>query len=306
MQFGRVQDPSGVDFELPPLTPRSAQLLARAQPQACEWLRLGAPVWGNRDWVGTLYPPGSSAQDRLRLYAEKLRAIELNSMFYALPSDATLERWAAATPRHFRFCPKVPRAISHELHALPAAELRLRVRTFVSRVRRLGERLGPTLLQLPEALGPQQLAPLTAALSEFPEGFALALELRHAAWFTDGGRRETLLRLLEQRQIATVITDVAGRRDVCHAALTTPLAFVRFVGEGGHPSDQPRTEAWLARLAEWRALGLESAYFFVHQPDDILAPQLLAFAAQHARARGLEVPSVQLESRPSAQLGLFG
>jgi hypothetical protein len=111
--------------------------------------------------------------------------------------------------------------------------------------------------------------------------------------------------VLEAHGMATVITDVAGRRDVCHATLSTPLAFVRFVGEGGHSSDGARSAAWLGRLAEWRAAGLQSAYFFVHQPDDILAPQLLAAVAEQARARGICVPAVPLETVERAQLDLF-
>jgi uncharacterized protein YecE (DUF72 family) len=299
MQFGRVADLSAVRFELPPLDPRTLQRLAAggARAESSAWLRLGAPAWAHSAWVGTLYPPGATARDWLRLYAEKLSAIELNSTFYALPSHPSLERWVAATPEHFRFCPKVPRAISHELDA---AELPARVQAFAECVARLGTRLGPALLQLPESVAPARLQRVAALLAAFPPGFALALELRHPGWFTAAGLREELLRLLEAHGMATVITDVAGRRDVCHATLSTPLAFVRFAGEGGHPSDGARSAAWLGRLAEWRAAGLQSAYFFVHQPDDILAPQLLAAVAEQARAQGIALPGRARDDRARA------
>jgi uncharacterized protein YecE (DUF72 family) len=304
MQFGRVTDLSRVCFELPALGPRSLQRLADWGGRAAsrEWLRLGAPAWGHRDWIGTLYPAGSGPRDWLQLYAQKLGAIELNSTFYALPSHASLERWVAATPTHFRFCPKVPRAISHELES---SELPARVAAFVSCVSRLGVRLGPALFQLPESVAPAHLPLVAAALGAFPADFSLALEVRHPAWFEAAGLREPLLRLLETRGVATVITDVAGRRDVCHGSLSSALAFVRFVGEGGHESDAPRSATWLTRLSEWRAAGLEAAYFFVHQPDDIAAPQLLALASEQARARGIEVPLVQLETADRTQLDLF-
>jgi hypothetical protein len=103
-----------------------------------------------------------------------------------------------------------------------------------------------------------------------------------------------------------VITDVSGRRDVSHASLATPTAFVRFVGEGGHETDEPRVAQWMERLQSWQALGLQAAYFFVHQPDDIAAPQLLSIAARHAQALGIDVPSVPLERAAPSQLGLFG
>jgi uncharacterized protein YecE (DUF72 family) len=304
MQFGRVTDLSRVRFELPPLESRSLARLAECGGRTAhaEWLRLGAPAWGHRDWIGTLYPPGSRPRDWLQLYAQKLGAIELNSTFYALPSHASLERWVSATPAHFRFCPKVPRAISHELES---SELPARVAAFVACVSRLGVRLGTALLQLPESVAPAQLPLVAAALGAFPADFSLALEVRHPDWFEAAGLREGLLRLLERRGVATVITDVAGRRDVCHASLSTALGFVRFVGEGGHASDAPRCATWLARLAEWRAAGLDAAYFFVHQPDDIAAPQLLAVVSEQARARGIEVPAVPLEAVERAQLDLF-
>jgi uncharacterized protein YecE (DUF72 family) len=306
VQFGRLTDLTDVDFSLPPLPARSRQLLTRAAQSGAEsqaeWLRLGAPAFRHRDWLGTLYPAKSNADDWLGIYASKLSALELNSTFYGLPSDATIDRWIAQTPEGFRFCPKVPRAISHELSD---SELAGRVAAFTERVRRLGRRLGPGLLQLPERVTPEQLPQLEAALATFPEDFALAVEVRHPAWFRGGSVLDALLDALERRGLGLVITDVSGRRDASHASITCPYAFVRFVGEGGHATDTTRARAWIARLAEWHASGLASAFFFVHQPDDILAPQLLATASEHARSAGIRVPAVVLERGPSEQLDLF-
>jgi hypothetical protein len=62
----------------------------------------------------------------------------------------------------------------------------------------------------------------------------------------------------------------------------------------------------MERLHSWHALGLHAAYFFVHQPDDIAAPQLLSIAAQRAQALGIDVLSVPLERAAPNQLDLFG
>jgi uncharacterized protein YecE (DUF72 family) len=305
MEFGRISDLSQVDYALPALTARSRALLASAPaPNAAdEWLRLGAPAFRHREWLGTLYPASSNAYDWLSLYASKLSAIELNSTFYGLPSEATLDRWIAQTPERFRICPKVPRTISHEL---TSPELQSRVTAFATRMLRLGSRLGPGLLQLPEHVGPDSLPQLRAALSNFPEDFALAVEVRHPTWFeTAGAVRDDLIAELEPRAMALVITDVSGRRDVSHSSITSPFVFVRFVGEGGDPTDESRVASWIARLAEWRASGLAAAFFFVHQPDDLAAPQLLAIASNHANSAGICVPNVALERAPIAQLDLF-
>jgi uncharacterized protein YecE (DUF72 family) len=303
MQFGRSSDLTQIDFSLPALRARSAAMLVRAAASPTQpWLRLGAPAFRHRDWLGGLYPPGVDAAQWLRIYASKLEALELNSTFYGLPSEATILRWLGETPADFRFCPKLPRAISHELGG---SELHARVAAFTTRMELLGQRLGPALCQLPESAGPEVLPQLQAALDTFPEDFALALEVRHAAWFERGALREDLLEWLEARGIGSVITDVSGRRDASHASLTTPTAFVRFVGEGGHESDEPRVAQWMERLQSWHALGLHAAYFFVHQPDDIAAPQLLSIAAQRAQALGIDVPSVTLERSAPSQLDLF-
>ena len=304
MQFGRCSDLTQVDFSLPALRARSASLLVRAGEPASEpWLRLGAPAFRHRDWLGGLYPPGSDEAKWLGIYASKLDALELNSTFYGLPSESTLARWVAETPPEFRICPKLPRVISHELGS---SELQARVASFVTRMELLGERLGPALCQLPESAGPDTLPQLRAALDCFPDDFSLALEVRHAGWFERGALREDLVDWLEARGIASVITDVSGRRDASHASLTSTIAFVRFVGEGGHETDEPRVSQWLERLQSWQGLGLRAAYFFVHQPDDIAAPALLSIAAQRAQELGIEVPSVPLERPAPNQLDLFG
>lgn len=321
MDFGRLPSLEGVSFALPPLDERSRPILAEASRKLAqaksaqaarseagqgaraapvEWLRAGAPAWGRKDWLGRLYPRGASDRDFLRLYAGKLGAIELNATYYRVPSEEVLDAWAADVPESFRFCPKLHQGITHRRALADAIPEALR---FVERLGRLGRRLGPAFLQLPPWAGADMAPALDALLAALPETFRVAVELRHPSWFSRGALVDSAFRLLERRRAAAVITDVAGRRDVCHASLTAPFVLIRFAGNGLHPTDAPRAEAWLDRLIEWRALGLRSAYFFAHQPDDALAPETLAHFTARARARGLALPAATLEA---AQLGLFG
>jgi len=310
MDFGRRADTDGVSFVLPRTPARSDRVLALGRPGMEPWLRIGAPAWSRRDWVGKLYPPGATQRDFLRLYARAAGAIELNASFYGLPNEATVTSWVEETPRTFRFCPKVPREISHARGlagpspALPLAspaqgrsrDAGAELAAFVARFRLLGERLGPALLQLPPWFGPDRRGALAAFLAGWPDDLPLAVELRHEGWFDRGTLLPAALDLLEAKSAAAVITCVTGRRDVCHASLTAPFTMVRFVGNALHPTDESRSGAWLDRLLEWRARGLESAYFFVHQPDDVLAPELMASFAARARERGVEVPRIALGS----------
>jgi uncharacterized protein YecE (DUF72 family) len=225
---------------------------------------------------------GAAADGPRRTAAGEPRPLDLGRLLAAIPDEPTIDAWIEATPPSFRFCPKVPKAISHALGAAHAGET---TRIFVNHMRRLGERLGPALLQLPETFTPAGLRLLDEQLARFPDGFAVAVEVRHAARFAGGALRDELAALLERRGAAAVITDVAGRRDACHGSLTAPLAFIRWVGEEGHATDRPRIEGWIDRLADWRTRGLKAAYFIVHQPDDLVAPEGMALAAGHARAR---------------------
>ena len=52
---------------------------------------------------------------------------------------------------------------------------------------------------------------------------------------------------------------------------------LRFVGNGLHPSDYTRVDAWVKRIAEWVNLGLTTVYFFTHEPDNLLSPELAEY-----------------------------
>ncbi|MEL7222313.1 MAG: DUF72 domain-containing protein, partial [Bacteroidota bacterium] len=60
---------------------------------------------------------------------------------------------------------------------------------------------------------------------------------------------------------------------------------IRFVGNGLHPSDHTRIDEWCVRLNEWRKAGLEKVFFFPHEPDNILAPDLTQYFVAQMSAR---------------------
>jgi hypothetical protein len=43
---------------------------------------IGCAVWGYKDWVGDLFPPGSKSSDFLSLYSRRLTTVEGNTSFY--------------------------------------------------------------------------------------------------------------------------------------------------------------------------------------------------------------------------------
>lgn len=137
-------------------------------------LYVGTSGFSYPSWRGGFYPSAARSDELLRLYAERLGAVEVNSTFYRLPADEQLRRWAAETPPGFRFAVKLHRAIAHggRLERLGA---------FCERVRALGERLGPILVQ-PDPDRPCDEGFLELLLGSLDPELRVALDLRHPSW----------------------------------------------------------------------------------------------------------------------------
>src|ERR687890_409352 len=85
---------------------------------------IGTSSWADPGFVEEWYPPDLPARDRLRWYAERFEAVEVNSTFYAVPSPRTVARWAQETADDFTFDGKLHRLLSRhsaDLKSLPPA-----------------------------------------------------------------------------------------------------------------------------------------------------------------------------------------
>src|SRR5437660_10444766 len=77
---------------------------------------------------------------------------------------------------------------------------------FVKRMRGLVTRLGPMFLQLPPAFAPAHLPQLQAFLAFWPTDVRLAVEVRHADFYTEP-HASTLNALLSQYHTTRVMMD---------------------------------------------------------------------------------------------------
>jgi uncharacterized protein YecE (DUF72 family) len=277
MDFGKLPSVDHVDFTLPPDPPQNAAVLgalpARTAPPL---VYIGATGYNMKAWVGRWYPAGAKDAAFLGHYGRQFNTIEHNTTHYRIPDYATVARWREEVPEDFRYCPKIPQTISH------ARDLGLSGRQtglFCDAIRGLGRQLGCCFMQLPPHFSTQNLPVLRRFLEAFPGDIPLAVEVRHESFFKPTIAAEDFFQLLQSHGVSTVITDVAGRRDVCHLRLSTGRALIRFVGNALHPSDYTRIQDWAGRLAGWFDGGLREVYFFSHEPDNLLAPDLAAFAA---------------------------
>lgn len=304
MKFGKLPDISMVDFTLPgdhPVTKTTLQQHANRQK---DWrFYIGATGWSMKEWVGSVYPADAKQKDFLRHYAKQFNTIELNTTHYRIPTLSTIEKWYTESTPDFKFCPKIPQTISHSRDlGLNSGQIDL----FCDAVAELREKLGCCFMQLPPYFGFDRLAALETFLQQFPTKIPLAIEVRHESWYNEPAHTQQLLEVLAKYEISTVITDVAGRRDVLHMGLSTPVAMVRFVGNGLHPTDYSRLDAWVNRMADWFAQGLSEVYFFTHEPDNVHAPEIASYLnIEVQKNEKMKVRGPKLNENTGQQISLF-
>jgi uncharacterized protein YecE (DUF72 family) len=124
--------------------------------------------------------------------------------------------------------------------------------------------------------GPKDFDRVKKFIADWKYDVPLAVEFRHKDWFGDPAVADELYALLESNRVLNVLVDTAGRRDMMHMRLSTPTAFVRWVG-ANHPSDYARLDEWIERIAVWKKKGLQELYFFVHQNVELESPLLSAY-----------------------------
>ncbi|MEN0004219.1 MAG: DUF72 domain-containing protein [Bacteroidota bacterium] len=307
MKFGKLSNIESVDFSLPPDASTNQNILATATQKegAAKHLQfyIGCTGWSMKEWVGTVYPKGTKTTDYLRHYGQQFNTIELNTTHYRIPTLEMIAKWKDQTPSDFRFCPKIPQTISHrrQLGAYSSA-----LTQFADAIQGLEERLGCCFMQLPPYFGSDRLPQLTQFVEQFPNHIPLAIEVRHESWFDTPNAASGLVDLLQKHHMAWVLTDVAGRRDVLHMQLTNRTAMVRFVGNGLHPTDYSRIDDWVERLATWYQQGLSEVYFFPHEPDNVLAPQLAAYLLEQVQKLSfVQVRGPKLRDEQEGQMSLF-
>ena len=305
MKFGKLQDISRVNFDLPPDPAGNTKVLTGlAVPEEPPTCYIGCTGWSMPEWVGKVYPKGTKSKDFLKYYSQQFNTIEFNTTHYRIPGFSTVEKWYNESAPGFKFCPKVPQSISHSKD-LGASSDSLEV--FSDAILGLKEKLGPCFLQLPPYFGHDRLALLEHFLQRWPSAIDLAVEVRHESWFEADSKRRDFLNLLFRYGVGTVITDVAGRRDVLHMALTSGIAMVRFVGNGLHPTDYTRIDKWVERIDDWFELGLQEIFFFTHEPDNILAPDLARYLFEKIRNNStirVKGPTL-LDEQEGEQMTLF-
>lgn len=276
MDFGKLPDNEFplVDFTLaadPAITPR---VLKEAKKPLKPELYVGCAKWGRKEWVGMIYPPKTKEANFLAEYVKHFNSIELNAVFYNMPKKEQVNSWrekAEASRNDFKFFPKFTQSISHMKRLKGAEEV---TSQYLESISEFGNTLGPAFLQLSDNFGPKNFDTLKEYLEHLPKDYDVFVEVRHKDWYADPIARRDLFEMMRDLKKGSIITDASGRRDCVHMGLTRPDAFIRFVGNGLHPTDFSRIDEWVDRLGDWADKGLNKIYFFLHQHDEKDTPIL--------------------------------
>ncbi len=284
MKFGKTDHADHIDFSLPPDHPDTRTVLEQGAGNPA--IYIGCAKWNRADLKG-FYPRGT--KDELAYYSTQFNSIELNATFYNNFPVATIEGWREKTGDDFKFFPKIHQGISHWKRL---KEAQAPTGEYLDGIAHLQEKLGMIFLQLPDNFGPKNWEVLKSYLAEWPKGFPLALELRNAGWYDGSWNTDLLWEVLREHHIAHIITDSAGRRDLLHMRLSTPVAFIRYNG-ANVASDYTRLDDWADRLKQWIGMGIEKIFFFVHQNVEEESPLLSAYLIEKLNKEagtGLKVP----------------
>ncbi|UIJ43928.1 DUF72 domain-containing protein [Sphingomonas cannabina] len=185
-------------------------------------IRIGCSGWMYRHWRGAFYPERLAVNRWFGFYAEHFDTVEINNSFYRLPAAETFAKWKDQAPRDFRYAVKANRYITQAKRLRDCAEPLARM---MAPTRRLGDRLGPILYQLPPRFR-LNLERLEDFLKLLPRDLTHAFEFRDKSWLTD----ETLA-LLERYGASFCAHDMPDLATPRWAA--GPIAYVRFHGGGG-------------------------------------------------------------------------
>lgn len=293
MKFGKLEDIADVDFSLPKEPARNELLLENLPKKAGKTkVYLGCTGWSMKEWVGKVYPQGTKPKDYLHFYSRQFNTIELNTTHYRMPDEVTIQKWYVESAADFKFCPKVLQQISHSQDLGYGSG---KITEFCEAVAGLKEKLGCCFMQLPPYFGIDRLPILEQFFEKWRTEIPLAIELRHESWFTHPDYFKKIVQLSEFQNITLINTDVAGRRDVLHLALTNEKTMVRFVGNDLHDTDYERIDEWVLQLEKWWKKGLSEIYFFPHEPDNLLAPEITAYLFEKLKPyREIEVRGPKL------------
>ncbi len=240
-------------------------------------VRIGTSGWQYDHWHGPFYPADLKKKDFFSFYTRYFPTVEINSSFYRLPGEKSLQSLYENSPEDFLFSIKASRYITHMKKLKNPEEA---IGRFFDRIKLLKDKCGPVLFQLPPnwKANPERLVDFTAAL---PKGYACAFEFRDPTWFN-----KEIYQILNRHNAALCIYGMGkyeSPRDV-----TADFVYVRLHGPKQNYRRQYTDEAlgkWAAAFARWTGSGKRVYCYFDNDEKGYAASDARRMAAMTEEIR---------------------
>lgn len=261
-------------------------------------IRLGTETWETAKFRGTLYDYNTPLDEFLPMYAAQFDAVEFVPSFSDLPSARRMDelrRKVKTVNAGFRFCPVIPRRISHEFKW---GENRYDMEEFADSMNKLGVHRGPAILRLPETFAPESWKELFIFFKLWPEDWPLAVQFTHMEWFRKTMLWKSLIKEIQGSRFSIMIEDKLEYELRPEELLTGKYLLVRFFGRVGLGKDEERLGRWTSMLKDFN---VGDTYFFLHEEEEmclaILKKMALTLGGSVRVPQSFEMNSPQLTFR---------
>ncbi len=181
--------------------------------------RIGTSGYQYDHWKGVFYPDDIKKQDWFTFYARHFDTVEINNTFYNLPSEHTFEQWRKQAPENFCYTLKFSRYGTHLKHLKDPEDS---IGTFLAHATRLGDLMGPILVQL-RPNWKVNAERLRTFLKTAPDKYRWAVEFRDESWLC-----EEIFSILEEHNAALCVHDMIEDHP---KRVTADWVYLRFHGE---------------------------------------------------------------------------
>ena len=188
---------------------------------------IGTSGYSYTEWVGPVYPPGTSQGEYLNLYAQMFSTVELNFSYYRMPTADQMTRLLDQSGTQVMFSIKANESLTH---TIDPDTWKQQANAFMSAVEVLAghDKLGAVLLQFPYSFhyDPDRRRYLDAVLRHMGS-LPLAIEFRNAQWYNN-----RTFQALRERNVALASIDLPALKGLPPVvdAKTADIAYIRLHG----------------------------------------------------------------------------
>ena len=151
----------------------------------------------------------ANKKTKLEDYASHFPFVELDTSFYAIPSEKNLHSWISKTPESFQFIPKAYQAMTqHKKWSEEFTSESQMFQDFLTRFEPMLEqnRIKAFLFQFPPYFGcTKENVNYLRKIRTWMKDTPIAIEFRNSSWYSSQNKESTLAFLTEHQFIHTVV-----------------------------------------------------------------------------------------------------